>query len=191
MTNVRLFMLHKPFGVLSQFSSEGGRPGLSSLELPFPKDVYPIGRLDADSEGLLLLTNNNKLKTALLAPENGHKRTYHVQVEGLPNVEQIQRLSAPMQLRIKKKEMLTRSCEVRLISPTHGDRNPPIRVRKTVPDSWLEMTLDEGKNRQVRRMTAAVGLPTLRLIRVSMAHWKLGSLQSGQWLELDPTFPFA
>ena len=180
----RLFMLHKPFGILSQFHDEGSRRGWGSLNLPFPQDVYSIGRLDADSEGLLLFTNDNRLKTRLLDPSFGHLRTYHVQVEGIPTQEQLDQLSKPMELRVKGKTFTTRGCQARVIEPKWGPRIPPVRERKTVPDSWLEISLDEGKNRQVRRMTAAVGLPTLRLIRVAMSHWTLGDLAAGNWLEL-------
>ena len=185
MGDLKLYMLNKPFGLLSQFSDEGHKLGLGSLQLPWGKDIYSVGRLDADSEGLLLLTNNNRLKTQLLDPKRGHERTYHVQVEGVPTDEQLQRLRAPLPLRIKGKEFRTRGARVKVISPAWPDRVPPIRVRKTVPDTWLELTLTEGKNRQVRRMTAAVGLPTLRLIRVSMGPWKLDKLAPGQWQELN------
>lgn len=178
-------MLNKPFGLLSQFSDEGHKRGLGSLKLPWGKDIYSVGRLDADSEGLLLLTNNNRLKTQLLDPDRGHERTYHVQVEGMPTEAQLQELRAPLQLRIKGKSFRTRGAKAQVISPEWPDRIPPIRVRKTVPDAWLALTLTEGKNRQVRRMTAAVGLPTLRLIRVSMGPWKLDNLAPGQWQELN------
>lgn len=181
----RLFMLHKPFGILSQFQNEGGRLGWGSLNLPFPQDVYSIGRLDADSEGLLLFTNDNDLKTRLLDPKHGHKRTYHVQVEGTPTQSQLDQLMAPMTLKAKGKTYTTRGCHARTIQPDWSPRVPPIRARKTVADTWLEISLDEGKNRQVRRMTAAVGLPTLRLIRVSMSQWELGALPSGEWTELN------
>ena len=176
-----LYKLHKPFGLLSQFTDEGHKLGLGSLGLPFDKDVYPIGRLDADSEGLLLLTNDNRLKTHMLDPERGHTRTYHVQVEGLATDEHLARLEAPMELRAKGKSFVTKPCTARLIEPTWPPRTPPIRTRLTVPDSWIELTLTEGKNRQVRRMTAAVGLPTLRLIRVSMGSWQLDGLTPGKW----------
>jgi 23S rRNA pseudouridine2457 synthase len=181
----RLYMLHKPFGVLSQFTSEGNRPGLASLNLPVPREVYPIGRLDADSEGLLMLTDDNRLKTRILDPNNRHERTYHVQVEGNPSFEQIQEIKSPMTLNIKGKKFVTRGCQAERIAPTHPDRIPPIRIRKTVPDAWISLTLTEGKNRQVRRMTAAVGLPTLRLIRVAMGPWELGDLGSGEWREIE------
>lgn len=185
----RLYMLNKPFGILSQHSDEGNRRGWGSLDLPFPSDVYSIGRLDADSEGLLLFTNNNRLKTRLLDPNEGHARTYHVQVEGKATPEQLAQLQAPMELRIKGKSFITRGCEVRVITPSWPVRTPPIRVRKSVPDSWLELTLHEGKNRQVRRMTAAVGLPTLRLIRVAMGDWQLDDLGAGEWKELTNPDP--
>lgn len=180
----RLFLLHKPFGILSQHSDEGGRQGWGSLGLPFPKDVYSVGRLDADSEGLLLFTNDNDFKTRLLDPKRGHLRTYQVQVEGVPNQEQLNRLMAPMDLKIKGKTFTTRGCQARVIEPDWAPRTPPVRSRKTVPDSWIEIVLDEGKNRQVRRMTAAVGLPTLRLIRVAMGAWNLDGLGPSQWTEL-------
>lgn len=179
------YMLHKPFGVLSQYSDEGKRRGWGSLNLPFPSDVYSIGRLDADSEGLLLLTNDNRLKASLLDPEQGHARTYHVQVEGIARPEQLEKLQTPMNLKIKGKTITTQGCDAKLINPSWPPRVPPIRVRKTVPDSWLEVTLYEGKNRQVRRMTAAVGLPTLRLIRVTMGNWSLGTMTPGDWMQLD------
>jgi 23S rRNA pseudouridine2457 synthase len=185
MGDLKLYMLNKPFGLLSQFSDEGHKRGLGSLKLPWGKDIYSVGRLDADSEGLLLLTNNNRLKTQLLDPDCGHERTYHVQVEGMPTEAQLQELRAPLQLRIKGKSFRTRGARAQVISPEWPDRIPPIRVRKTVPDAWLELTLTEGKNRQVRRMTAAVGLPTLRLIRVAMGPWKLDNLAPGQWQELN------
>lgn len=185
MGDLKLYMLNKPFGLLSQFSDEGHKRGLGSLKLPWGKDIYSVGRLDADSEGLLLLTNNNRLKTQLLDPDRGHERTYHVQVEGMPTEAQLQELRSPLQLRIKGKSFRTRGARAQVISPEWPDRIPPIRVRKTVPDAWLELTLTEGKNRQVRRMTAAVGLPTLRLIRVAMGPWKLDNLAPGQWQELN------
>ena len=185
MGDLKLYMLNKPFGLLSQFSDEGHKRGLGSLKLPWGKDIYSVGRLDADSEGLLLLTNNNRLKTQLLDPDCGHERTYHVQVEGMPTEAQLQELRAPLQLRIKGKSFRTRGARAQVISPEWPDRIPPIRVRKTVPDAWLELTLTEGKNRQVRRMTAAVGPPTLRLIRVSMGPWNLDNLAPGEWQELN------
>jgi pseudouridine synthase len=140
--------------------------------------------LDADSEGLLLFTNDNAFKTRLLDPSNGHMRTYHAQVEGVPSPEQLQRLERPMELRIKGKSFTTRGCKASVIAPSWPERKPPIRERASIPDSWIELALDEGKNRQVRRMTAAVGLPTLRLIRVAMASYSLDNLEPGIWKQL-------
>ena len=180
----RLFITHKPYGILSQFHDEGNRPGWGQLAWPFPPDVYSIGRLDADSEGLLLFTNDNHLKTRLLDPEHGHERTYHAQLEGHITLEAIQTLESPMNLNIKGKTFLTRGCRARIISPEWHPRIPPIRERKNIPTSWIEITLCEGKNRQVRRMTAAIGYPTLRLIRVSMGAWHLNGLEPGCWKEL-------
>lgn len=179
-----LYMLNKPYGILSQHSDEGAKSGWGQLDPPFGTDVYSIGRLDADSEGLLLFTNDNAFKTRLLNPDNGHSRTYHVQVEGIPSSEQLEQLQEPMNLRVKGKAFKTKGCNARIIQATWPARTPPIRVRASIPDTWIELSLGEGKNRQVRRMTAAVGLPTLRLIRVSMASFELGDLKPGQWKPL-------
>ncbi len=176
------YALNKPFGVLSQFTDEGGHPGLGSLSLDLPKDVYPVGRLDRDSEGLILLSNDSSFIHELLEPSNGHSRTYMVQVEGDVNSGQIGALKSPMDLRIKKQVHRTKSCEAKLLpTPVVEDRIPPIRERKSIPTNWLEITLTEGKNRQVRKMTAHVGLPTLRLIRTQIGGLSLDSLnlQSG------------
>ena len=179
-----LYMLNKPYGILSQHTDEGTKSGWGRLNPPFDSDVYSIGRLDADSEGLLLFTNDNAFKTRLLDPSNGHMRTYHAQVEGVPTPEQLQRLERPMELRIKGKSFTTRGCKASVIAPSWPERKPPIRERASIPDSWIEFAMDEGKNRQVRRMTAAVGLPTLRLIRVAMASYSLGNLEPGIWKQL-------
>lgn len=172
------FALFKPFGVLSQFRSEGNRPGLETLGLGLPKDVWPVGRLDADSEGLLLLTNDMHLRAQLTEPQFNHPRTYDVQVEGEVLEDQLMRLSEPMTLRINKREIVTKHAEVRVTNEPEWlpSRNPPIRFRKTIPTSWLQMVLREGKNRQVRRMTAAAGLPTLRLVRTAVGALTLSSL---------------
>ncbi len=171
------YALHKPYGVLSQFTSEGGHPGLHSLNLGLPPDVYPIGRLDRDSEGLLLLSNNSALIHELLEPSKGHPRTYRVQVEGLAAMNQIQAIQKPMDLRIKKKDHRTRPCFARMVDdPKLADRVPPIRQRKSIPTSWIDITLTEGKNRQVRKMTAHVGLPTLRLVRIQIGQLTLDQL---------------
>lgn len=174
---VKCYALNKPFGILSQFTNEGGHPGLSSLNLAMPKDVYPVGRLDRDSEGLLILSNDSRLIHQLLQPANEHPRTYAVQVEGAASSEQLESLSAPMVLRIKKQEFTTKKCSVFAAEdPLFPERNPPIRERKSIPTSWLSLTLTEGKNRQVRKMTAHVGLPTLRLVRTAIGGLKLEEL---------------
>jgi 23S rRNA pseudouridine2457 synthase len=175
---LKCYALNKPFGVLSQFTSEGGHPGLGSLNLSLPKDVYPVGRLDRDSEGLLLLSNDSRLIQELLEPSNGHPRKYAVQVEGEPQEEQLETLRNPIELRIKKHDHRTKPClALELDAPSFPDRIPPIRERKSVPTSWLMLTLTEGKNRQVRKMTAYVGLPTLRLIRTRIGSLALEDLE--------------
>ncbi|MBD2453543.1 rRNA large subunit pseudouridine synthase E [Nostoc sp. FACHB-87] len=178
----RYLIFHKPYGVLSQFTQE--TPNHSTLKdyIDVP-DVYPVGRLDWDSEGLLLLTNDGKLQHRLADPRFGHQRTYWVQVERIPDPDAITKLQRGVEI----KDYRTRPAQVRLLTvdPPVGDRHPPIRFRKNVPTAWLEMTLTEGKNRQVRRMTAAVGFPTLRLIRVSIAQLNLDGLQLGQWRDLS------
>jgi 23S rRNA pseudouridine2457 synthase len=170
-----IFALNKPFGFLSQFSDEGNRQGLGALGLGLSRDVYPIGRLDADSEGLLLLSDEREMNGRLLDPRRPHWRTYWVQVEGAPTPEQLKQLSAPMELRIQGQIRRTLPARARLCSqlPALPERNPPIRYRASIPTAWVELGLQEGKNRQVRRMTAAVGLPTLRLIRVAWGNLQL------------------
>jgi 23S rRNA pseudouridine2457 synthase len=158
--------------MLSQFSREGEHATLADLDFIFPKDIYPVGRLDADSEGLLLLTNDNYLKTKLLEPRNKHKRTYYVQVEGEITKEACQQIADGVTISINGKAYLTLPAFASLLEePTLPERNPPIRFRKNIPASWVSITLHEGKNRQVRRMTAAAGFPTLRLVR-----WSIGKI---------------
>lgn len=176
-----LLAFHKPYGVLSQFTAEGTRHG-TLADFGFPKNVYPIGRLDADSEGLLLLSDEPRLNQWLLNPTRGHPRTYWAQVERIPEASPLQRLSLGIQIQ----DYRTRPCQARILDPQPNvpPRNPPIRVRKNVPDIWIELILTEGRNRQVRHMTAAIGHPTLRLIRVSIGSFPLGKLPSGNWKEL-------
>lgn len=152
--------------MLSQFSREGNHATLADLG-KFPSDVYPVGRLDSDSEGALLLTNDTRINKIMLDPENGHSRTYWVQVEGTINDEAIEKLCNGVSLHINGKTFISKKAFAKAFQtpPSVPERNPPIRHRISVPDSWLELKLSEGKNRQVRRMTAAVGFPTLRLIR--------------------------
>ena len=177
-----LIAFNKPYGVLSQFTPD--QPGQRTLaEFGFPKGVFPIGRLDQDSEGLLLLGDEAPLVKRLLEPSKGHPRTYHVQVEGLPDREVLQRLAAGG---IDLKGHRTLPCRARRLDPAPDfpPRDPPVRFRKSVPDCWLELVLTEGKNRQVRRMTAAVGYPTLRLVRVAIGKLTLEGLEPGIWREL-------
>lgn len=180
-TDSMLVAFHKPYGVLSQFTPD--HPGQRTLaEFQFPKGIFPIGRLDQDSEGLILLGNEPKLVSRLLDPRHGHPRTYHVQVEGEPDDEALRKLAAGG---IDLKGHRTLPCQARQLSePGYPPRDPPVRFRKSVPDRWIEMVLTEGKNRQVRRMTAAVGFPTLRLIRAAIGGLRLDEIEPGSWREL-------
>jgi 23S rRNA pseudouridine2457 synthase len=172
------FAVYKPFGVLSQFTSEDGHPGLLDLGLSVPKDVWPVGRLDRDSEGLLLLTNNNHLKRTLTEPERSHRKTYWVQVEGAPTDGDIEPLRHPMHLRIRKKDTTTKPAKASLLAPPEvPERVPPVRKRLSIPTAWLSIALTEGKNRQIRKMTAHIGFPTLRIIRVGIGSLALIELQ--------------
>jgi 23S rRNA pseudouridine2457 synthase len=171
----------KPYGVLTQFTDREGRPTLSDyVRVP---NVYAAGRLDLDSEGLLLLTDSARLKTRLTDPRYEHPRTYWVQVEGLPDEAALRRLCQGVQLN----DGMTRPAHAKRLSevPDLPPRDPPIRVRKTVPDCWISLTLTEGRNRQVRRMTAAVGHPTLRLVRWAIGPITLDGLHPGEWRELS------
>jgi 23S rRNA pseudouridine2457 synthase len=177
-----LIALNKPYGILSQFTPEAGSRWGTLAGCGLPARVYPLGRLDADSEGLLLLTDEPGLNSRLLDPEAGHAREYWVQVEGLPDAAALERLARGVTIGGHR----TRPCTVRRLEPAPAvpARHPPIRVRQTVPDCWLSLELTEGKNRQVRRMTAAVGHPTLRLLRVRIGGFRLEGLAAGQWREL-------
>jgi 23S rRNA pseudouridine2457 synthase len=178
-----LIAFNKPFGVLSQFTAEvPGQATLAAYGLP-PK-VYPLGRLDADTEGLLLLTDEPRLNEALLPPQQEHRRQYWVQVERIPRPEDLARLSRGVLIG----QYRTLPCRAWLLQPEPSipPRNPPIRHRQSIPTTWIALELIEGKNRQVRRMTAAIGFPTLRLIRVQIGEFTLGSLPPGQWKELTP-----
>jgi 23S rRNA pseudouridine2457 synthase len=174
-----LIAFNKPMNVLSQFTSEGGWPGLATyIDLP---GVYAAGRLDRDSEGLLLLTDDGKLQARITSPKSRTPKTYLVQVEGIPEPEQLEALRRGVNL----KDGVTAPAEVKAIDPpTLWPRNPPVREKKSVPDRWIELTITEGRNRQVRRMTAAVGLPTLRLVRWRVGSFTLEGLESGQWREV-------
>lgn len=178
-----LILFNKPYQVMCQFSPSPGRQSLADY-LPIP-DIYPAGRLDADSEGLVLLTDDGKLQHALSHPARKQPKTYIVQVEGAPDAAQLARLCGPLDLG----DFITQPCHARqILAPAWlWPRDPPIRQRASNPTSWLAMTLTEGKNRQVRRMTAAVGLPTLRLVRIAIGPFTLAShpLLPGEWREVD------
>jgi 23S rRNA pseudouridine2457 synthase len=183
MSKYKYIIFYKPYGVLCQFTAD--TPDRRTLKDYIPiTEVYPVGRLDWDSEGLMLLTNHGQLQHRLAHPQFGHERTYWVQVERIPDDTALSQLEAGVTIQ----DYRTRPALVKQLSaePLLPERDPPIRWRKNVPTAWLEMTLKEGKNRQVRKMTAAVGFPTLRLVRVAIAHLKLASLQPGQWRDLTP-----
>ena len=179
-----LLALHKPYGVLSQFTPEPGSRWRTLADFGLPHVVYPLGRLDADSEGLLLLSDEAGLNHRLLDPRRGHRREYWVQVERVPDAAALDRLRRGVRIG----DHPTLPCAARLLAdaPRVPPRNPPIRVRKTVPDAWISVELVEGKNRQVRRMTAAIGHPTLRLLRVRIEGLSLEGLglAPGTWREL-------
>lgn len=180
-----LLALNKPFGVLSQFNQNPEQPDQRTLvELALPGTVFPIGRLDMDSEGLLLLTDEPDIVDLLLHPRHRHRRRYLVQVEGIPDDEALQRLRRGG---LEIKGYRTLPCRARLhgVAPALPPRDPPIRERKEIPTSWLLLELREGKNRQVRRMTAKIGYPTLRLVRVGIGAFPLGDLAPGSWRTLD------
>jgi 23S rRNA pseudouridine2457 synthase len=176
-----IIVLHKPYGMLSQFTHEVGSAWNTLADLGLPPDVYPVGRLDADSEGMLVLSDEKALVSSLLEPVNGHSRRYWAQVEHMVTDQAIDAL----QNGIVVQGRITRPCKVSILesTPAIEDRTPPIRHRATVPTSWIEIELTEGRNRQVRRMTAAVGHPTLRLIRVGIGCLRINDLglSAGTW----------
>ena len=177
-----LIAFHKPYGVLTQFTPEARSAWRTLAEFGLPKGVYPLGRLDADSEGLLLLSDETALNARLLHPEQAHRRRYWVQVERVPTADTLRELERGVVVQGRR----TLPCRAVLLEPPPAvpPREPPIRTRLHVPDCWIELELVEGKNRQVRRMTAAVGHPTLRLIRTRIGGFKLGDLPAGEWREL-------
>jgi 23S rRNA pseudouridine2457 synthase len=177
-----LIAFHKPYGVLSQFTPDGS-PNRPLAEFGFPPGVYPIGRLDADSEGLLLLSDEAELNERLLHPRHAHDREYWAQVEKIPPPDALAQLARGVVIQGRK----TLPCRAWLLAPQPEipPRDPPIRHRKSVADCWIALELTEGKNRQVRRMTAAIGHPTLRLLRVRIGKFLLGELPAGKWRELD------
>ncbi len=182
----KYFIFHKPYGYLSQFTDEGRWKGLNQL-LKVPKDVYAVGRLDADSEGLLILTNDKTINNKLLNPKFKHTRTYVVQVEGEFSSEALLRIEKPIEIKAGKQLHKTAPSTAKIIPEPDWleSREPPIRERKSIPTSWLKLSITEGKNRQVRKMTAAVGFPTLRLIRFSIEDVNLSELSQGEIKEID------
>lgn len=178
----RLILLNKPYGVLSQFT--GGKDGVEDTlaHLVDVSGVYPAGRLDKDSEGLLLLTDDGRLQSRIAEPRYKMAKTYLVQVEGEVGDDALRTLAHGVEL----KDGITRPARAKRIDPPPvWDRNPPVRYRKSVPDSWIALEITEGRNRQVRRMTAAVGLPTLRLIRWRIGEWSLDGIAPGEWREIS------
>lgn len=185
----RVILFNKPFGVLSQFTDKGtagtARPTLSAfIDVP---GYYPAGRLDRDSEGLMVLTDNGKLQARIANPKHKLPKTYLVQVEGVVSEHHLAQLRSGVTL----KDGPTRPAQAQIVDAPDWlwPRDPPVRFRKTVPDGWLQITIREGRNRQVRRMTAHVGLPCLRLVRTSIGDWKLNSLQPGAWRYASATGP--
>ena len=182
-----LVLFNKPYGVLSQFTSDGGRWQTLAAYINIP-DVYAAGRLDADSEGLLLLTDNGALQAAIAGPQSRVSKTYWAQVEGVADTSSMAQLKRGVTLNDGPAKAVNAS----LLDITEPwPRDPPIRVRKAIPDSWIELSIEEGRNRQVRRMTAAVGLPTLRLIRVAVGPWRVEGLAPGQLRTLSDDEAFA
>ncbi len=182
----RYYIFHKPFQVLTQFTAQPGKLTLANY-CKVEKDVYPVGRLDEDSEGLLILTNDKALNHRLLHPSHAHKRCYLAQVDGGITEEACTKLSNGVLITVDGKPHQTKPCTATLLTepPIVSLRNPPIRVRKSIPAPWIRLELTEGKNRQVRKMTAAVGFPTLRLIRISIGNISLDLLQPGELLAIE------
>ena len=176
-----LVAFNKPHGVLCQFTDRSTPPRPTLAGFGLPAGVYAAGRLDHDSEGLLLLTDDGPLAHRITDPRHKQAKTYLVQVEGAPSEAQLQRLREGVDLNDGRSLPAEAAC---IEPPALWPRDPPVRVRKTVPDAWLELTIHEGRNRQVRRMTAAVGLPTLRLVRVAIGPWRLDELAPGTWRTL-------
>ncbi len=190
--NFRYFVVHKPYGYLSQFSGEPNDLTLQHLITEnriknFPKDIYPVGRLDKDSEGLLLLTNDNRLKTRFLDPKRNHFKTYWVQVEGLFTENEIKKLqSGGIEIKHEGKTHICLPAKAKLLGEIKiAERDPPIRFRASIPTSWVEIQLQEGKNRQIRKMTASLGFPTLRLIRVGVGELRVNDFELGVVREID------
>lgn len=183
--SLKYYIIYKPFQVLTRFGKEEGKASLADY-FKVPSDVYPIGRLDYDSEGLLILTNDKSLNHRLLDPKFAHEREYWVQVDGAVTDEAVQQLKQGVKIAVDGKQYQTRRCQASLFEtePVVPERIPPIRFRKLIPAPWIRLVLSEGKNRQVRRMTAAVGFPTLRLIRYRIGRITVAGLEPGQMREM-------
>lgn len=184
---LQYYVFYKPYQVLSQFTKEGEKQTLADYFKNIPTDIYPVGRLDYDSEGLLLLTNDKPLTHQLLDPSFAHERTYWVQVEGTIDDEAIKKLQTGVMINVNGNMYKTKPAHAKIFehAPEVAERNPPIRFRKNIPTSWISLTLHEGKNRQVRKMTAAVGYPTLRLIRYSIGDITIDRLTPGDFIKAD------
>lgn len=182
---MQYFLIYKPYQVLSQFTSSEGKVCLKNI-LNVPKDVYPVGRLDYDSEGLLLLTNDTSINHQLLHPKFAHARTYWLQVEGCITKQAIQNLSDGVTISVDGQAYTTKKATLHLLETCKvPERNPPIRIRKSIPTCWVSIQLTEGKNRQVRKMFAAVGFPVLRLIRSKIGSFSIDQMQPGDCLSLS------
>lgn len=181
-------LFYKPYQVLSQFSAEGDKKTLANFFPDIEKNIYPVGRLDYDSEGLILLTNDTRINQQLLHPDAGHQKTYYAQVEGIPGPEALAKLSKGVDISVNGKQHKTAPAKALVISEPENipERNPPIRFRQNIPATWISLTISEGKNRQVRKMTAAAGHPTLRLIRYAIGQVDIGTMQPGDFIYLRP-----
>ncbi|MEP0366096.1 MAG: pseudouridine synthase [Cyclobacteriaceae bacterium] len=181
----KYFIIHKPYKVLSQFSDENGNAGLGSI-YTLPRDVYPVGRLDLDSEGLLILTNDKALNNKLLNPKHAHTRTYLAEVEGIPDRADLAQFAKGLDIKVSGKVHRTMPAKIEIVAPSQiAERDPPVNYKKHPERSWVKIELTEGKNRQVRRMTAAIGHPTLRLVRVAIEELQLLPLASGGITQLS------
>lgn len=182
---MQYILLNKPYGVVCQFSKSQGNEATLADYVPVP-GVYPVGRLDADSEGLVLLTDDGQLQHVFTDPKFGHSKTYWAQVEGVPTPEALDTLRNGVLLPGYRTKYRTRPAKARVLDPAPEvwERNPPIRFRAKIPVTWIEVELQEGRNRQVRKMTAKVGFPTLRLVRVAIGELRVDGLQPGEWREL-------
>lgn len=191
MSQYSYFVVYKPFGMLCQFTPEGNKPALSSL-YKFPLDCYPVGSLETESEGLVLLTNDKKINQKFLNPTVEHKRTYFVQVDGDITDVAIGKLIEGVEIKVEGKSFTSKKASVEKIEePTLPLRNPPVRFRKTVPTSWISIALSEQKNKQLRQMMAAVGFPALRIVRMKMGNLELNGMQPSDVVELNNAEIFA